>query len=424
MDIEGKKRLIGKVKIPGDKSISHRSIILGSIASGRTEIENILKSQDILSTICVFKSLGISIIDNGDKLLIEGKGLYGLKAPGETLNCGNSGTTLRLMAGLLSGQNFKSELIGDSSLNKRPMKRVSDPLNKIGANIKSQDYRPPLIINPTKKLNPIEYALPVPSAQVKSLILLASLYTEGKSVVKESRPTRNHTEKMLEYFGADITYDESYVSINNPNELLGKNLYVPGDISSAAYFIVAAMISKGSDIIIENVGLNPTRSGIIDVLKNMGGNIQIVNICEKNNELYGDIFVKSSELHGIEIEESLTPNIIDEIPILAVAATFAIGNTTIKGVEELRYKETDRLSAISTELNKMGANIQVVDNNLVIYGVNKLKPAILKSYEDHRIAMALSIAALNTKGKSHILNSQCVKISYPNFYKEVFSLIH
>lgn len=424
MNIEGKKRLIGKVRMPGDKSISHRSIILGSISYGRTNVENILKSDDILNTINVFKSLGINIWENGDEIIIEGKGLYGLKPPRKALDCGNSGTTLRLMAGLLSGQTFKSQLIGDDSLNKRPMKRIIDPLSKMGANIEGMDNNPPLEIRPVEKLKSIEYILPVPSAQVKSSILLASLFTDGKSVIGESRPSRNHTEKILEYFGADIEYDETFVSINNPNELYGKKIYIPGDISSASYFIVAALILEGSEIIIEDVGLNSTRSGIIEVLKNMGGKIEILDIRERNNECFGDILVKSSELHGIEIKRDLTPNIIDEIPILAVAASFSVGQTIIRDVEELRHKETDRLFAISMELNKMGGSLKIIDNDLIINGVNEFRSTNLKSYNDHRIAMSLSIAALNTKGKSNIEESDCINISYPSFYEEIFSLIH
>lgn len=424
MKIEGKKKLIGKVKIPGDKSISHRSVLLGSIASGRTKVENILESNDILNTINILKSLGIDIYRTKDNLIIEGKGLYGLNLPKSSLDCGNSGTTLRLLSGLLAGQNFKSTLIGDASLNNRPMKRIVDPLSKMGGNIKSIDNKPPLVIRAVEKLKPIEYNLPVPSAQVKSSILLASLYTRGKTVIRESRPTRNHTEKMLEYFGADIEYDESFVSINNPNEIFGNHIYVPGDISSASYFIVAALILKGSEIVIEDVGLNPTRNGIIQVLKAMGGNIKVINLKERNNEVSGDIIIKSTKLDGLEVKEELSANIIDEIPILAVAATFAKGTTIFRSMEELRHKETDRLYAISTELNKMGANIQVVGNDLIIHGVNELKSTTLNSYNDHRIAMALSIAALSAEGKSHILDSQCIKISYPNYYNDVFKLIH
>lgn len=424
MEIQGKKKLIGKIKIPGDKSISHRSLLLGSIANGITEVENILESDDILNTINILKELGIDISKSQDRIMIQGKGLYGLKPAKRPLDCGNSGTTLRLLAGLLSGQDFTSTLFGDDSLNNRPMKRITDPLSKMGANIISKDGKPPLKISKSEHLRAIEYDLPVPSAQVKSSILLASLYTKGRTTIRESRPSRNHSEKMLEYFGADIDYDKTFVSTNNPNKLYGKPIYVPGDISSASYFIVAALILNGSKVVIEEVGLNSTRNGIIQVLKEMGGSIELDNFNIRNNEPFADIIIKSSNLNGIEVKEELSANIIDEIPILAVAATLAKGTTIFSSVGELRHKETDRLYAISNELNKMGANIKVKGNDLIIQGVDELRPVSLNSYNDHRIAMSLSIAALSAQGKSNIRDSKCVNISYPNFYKDVFKLIH
>ncbi|WP_353097476.1 3-phosphoshikimate 1-carboxyvinyltransferase [Tissierella praeacuta] len=412
MKIEGVMSLKGEIKIPGDKSISHRAVMFGSIAEGETIIENILLSEDTLRTIECFRQMGIKIdIDEkNNQVRIIGKGLHGLKKPNKVLECGNSGTTMRLLAGILVGQDFSSALIGDDSLNNRPMDRIILPLIKMGANIEGdKDKYPPLYITPSDRLQGIEYELPIASAQVKSSILLASLYSKGKTKVKEKKVTRDHTERMLKYFSED--------------DFSGKEIYVPGDISSASFFIVAATIIKGSSIVIKEVGINPTRTGIIDVIKGMGGNITIENIRNINNEPVGDIYVSYAPIKGIELDGNIIGRLIDEIPIIAVAAAFAEGNTVIRNAEELKYKETDRIHAIVNELKKMGADIIALPDGLIVNGKKKLNPAIVNTYGDHRIAMALSIAALNIEGASEIENTQCANISYPDFYETIRRLL-
>ncbi len=405
MKIKGIKRLRGEIKVPGDKSISHRAIIFGAISKGETIVSNILLSEDTLKTIQCFIEMGIefNIDEKNNRIKIFGKGLNGLKEPKKPLNCGNSGTTMRLLSGLLVGQKFKSRLIGDSSLNKRPMDRVIVPLTKMGGNIKGVNNKyPPLDIEPSEKLNSIVYELPVASAQVKSAILLASIYSNRRSIVIEKKVTRDHTERMFEYF--------------QKNDFVGSELYVPGDISSAAFFIVAATIIKGSNIVLKDVGVNQTRTGIIDVLIQMGAKIEIKNIRIVNNEPIGDIYVSYAPLKGIVIDEDLIGRLIDEIPILAVAAAFAEGTTIIRGAEDLKFKESNRIESIAKELKKMSVDISPLSDGLIINGGKKLNPAKVCSHRDHRIAMALSIAALAIEGESEILDSQWVNISYPNFY--------
>lgn len=412
MKVKGIRRLIGEVKVPGDKSISHRAIILGSIAKGETTIYNILLSEDTRRTIECFRRMGIEIkiYEEENIVKIKGKGLHGLKSPTKPLYCGNSGTTMRLLAGLLVGQKFSSTLVGDESLSKRPMDRVIIPLTKMGANIQGEgDKYPPLSISPVKELKNIEYELPVASAQVKSAILLASIYGKGIPRIIEKKVTRDHTERMLSYF--------------QDREFEGKDIYVPGDISSAAFFIVAASMIEGSSITLRDVGVNNTRSGIIDIIREMGGDIKIDNLRESNNEPMADISISSAMLKGIELDEDVIGRLIDEIPIIAVAAAFAKGTTVIKGAEELKYKETDRIHAMVTELKKMGSDIEALPNGLIIKGKSKLYPKILESYNDHRIAMALSIGALNIDGESKVENSQCVNISYPSFYSTIWELV-
>ena len=411
MRIKGIKKLKGEIKIPGDKSISHRAVMIGSIAKGKTIVENILLSEDTLRTIECFREMGVEIdIDSKKNILrINGNGLNGLKKPVNPLDCGNSGTTMRLLAGILVGQNFSSVLIGDNSLSNRPMDRIIIPLKKMGANIKgAMDKYPPLRIEPTDGLNGINYELPVASAQVKSAILLASIYSKEKTKVIENKVTRDHTERMLEYFGE--------------NQFSGKSVYVPGDVSSASFFIVAATIIEGSSIMIKDVGLNPTRTGIIDVLKAMGGNIKVENIRNINNEPLGDLYVSHSALKGIELDRNIMGRLIDEIPIIAVAAAFAEGTTIIRNAEELKYKETDRIKAMTKELKKMGADINELPDGLIIKGKKELNAANVNTFNDHRIAMALSIAALNIRGESEIIESQCVNISYPNFYEDIWRM--
>jgi 3-phosphoshikimate 1-carboxyvinyltransferase len=412
LKIERINQLKGEIKIPGDKSISHRAVMLGSIAEGETNIENVLLSEDTLRTIECFKEMGIKIdVDKtNNKVKIVGSGIHGLKKPNKALDCGNSGTTMRLLSGILVGQEFPSTLVGDESLSKRPMDRIIIPLTEMGGNIKGErDKYPPLNIFPSKEIKGIKYVLPVASAQVKSAILLASIYSKSKSNIIEKKVTRDHTERMLDYFGE--------------GQFRGKEIYVPGDISSAAFFIVGASIIKGSSIRIKGVSINPTRSGIIDVLKAMGGNIEIENIRNINNEQMGDIAVTYAPLNGIDVDENLIGRLIDEIPVLAVAAAFAEGTTIIRNAEELKYKETNRIKVMVNELKKMGADIDELPDGLIIHGKKELKPSIVDSYNDHRIAMALSIAALNIEGISEIKNSECVNISFPDFYTRIFSLI-
>lgn len=411
MKLKGIKKLTGEIKVPGDKSISHRSIIFGAISQGETKIDNILLSDDTLKTIQCFKDMGIEfdIDEENNRVNIKGKGLNGLREPKKPLDCGNSGTTMRLLAGLLVGQNFSSTLIGDSSLSKRPMDRIIIPLTKMGGNIKGAHNKyPPLEIEPSEKLNGITYELPVASAQVKSAILLASIYSQGESKIIEKKVTRDHTERMLDYF--------------REKDFIGRQVYIPGDISSAAYFIVAASIIKNSSIVLKDIGVNPTRTGIIDVLKEMGANIEVKNVRIVNNEPIGDIYVSYAPLKGISVDEGLIGRLIDEIPILAVAAAFAEGTTTIRGAEELKFKESNRIEAIAKELSKMSVDISPLPDGLIIKGGNKLTPAKVNAHKDHRIAMALSIAALAIEGESEVIDSHWVNISYPDFYDIIFTI--
>ena len=422
MEVKGNVKLIGEIKVPGDKSISHRSIMLGSIAKGHINITNILFSHDTLRTIDCFRAMGvpIEVDENNYRASVQGVGLHGLKSPGKPLDCENSGTTMRLMSGILLGQNFSSTIYGDDSLNNRPMDRIIHPLKSMGGHISGrEDKLPPLTIEPSKELHGIDYKLPVASAQVKSAILLASLYSKGITNIIEDKITRDHTERMLKYFSANIEYSPTQVSLKETDELKGQDIFVPGDISSAAFFIVGATILKGSSILLKSVGLNPSRTGIIKVLMNMGASIEIQNRNTLNNEDFGDIKVIYSELKGITLEGDIIGTLIDEIPIIAVAACFAKGKTIIRNAEELKHKETDRIKAISKELRKMGCKIEELEDGLVIHGEQKLNGARLNSYKDHRIAMALTIAALNSSGYSYIENWDCVNISYPNFYNDL-----
>jgi len=405
MKIKGIKKLTGEIRVPGDKSISHRAVIFGALSKGETIVNNILLSEDTLKTIKCFEEMGIKfdIDKNSNRVKINGNGLYGLREPKKPLDCGNSGTTMRLLSGVLVGQKFKSTLVGDSSLSKRPMDRIIIPLSKMGGKIKGIDNKfPPLEIEPTDKLKGIVYELPVASAQVKSAILLASIYSNEESKVIEKIITRDHTERMLEYF--------------KKSNFNGTELYIPGDISSAAFFIVAATIIKDSQIVLKDVGVNETRTGIIDVLRQMGARIEVKNLRLVNNEPMGDIYVSHAPLKGINVNREIMGRIIDEIPILAVAAAFAEGTTVIRGAEELKYKESNRIEAIANELRKMSVDITPLSDGLIVNGGKRLTTAELYSHKDHRIAMALSIAALATEGESEVIDSQWVNISYPDFY--------
>ena len=409
--------LKGRVTVPGDKSISHRCIMFGSIADGVTEVRNFLEGADCLATIRCFRSMGIEIEEKNTTVIVHGKGLHGLSAPDSILDVGNSGTTTRLLSGILAGQPFESKLSGDESLNSRPMKRIMDPLTQMGAHISSilRNGCAPLYIAPST-LHGIHYDSPVASAQVKSCILLAGLYAEGETSVTEPSLSRNHTELMLREFGADIrtthalNSTEATASIRPCGRLFGQKITVPGDISSAAYFIAAGLIVPDSEILIENVGINPTRAGILKVCEDMGGNITLLNERTEGGEKIADILVKTSSLHGITIEGDIIPTLIDEIPVIAVMAAAAEGTTIIKDAEELKVKETDRIETVTDNLKAMGCNVTPTADGMIITG-GKLKGASIHTLLDHRIAMAFSIAALVAEGNTKILDSKCVDVS-------------
>ncbi len=414
--------LKGSVTVPGDKSISHRCIMFGSIADGITEVRNFLQGADCLATIRCFRSLGIEIEETDSTVTVHGKGLHGLSAPDGILDVGNSGTTTRLLSGILAGQPFESRLSGDESLNSRPMKRIMDPLTQMGARISSIPGNgcAPLHIAPSS-LHGIHYDSPVASAQVKSCILLAGLYADGETSVTEPSLSRNHTELMLREFGADIRTTHALdstratASIRPCSGLYGQKITVPGDISSAAYFIAAGLIVPDSEILIENVGINPTRAGILKVCEDMGGNITLLNERTEGGEKIADILVKTSSLHGITIEGDIIPTLIDEIPVIAVMAAVAEGTTVIKDASELKVKETDRIETVTDNLKAMGCNVTPTADGMIITG-GKLKGASIHTLLDHRIAMAFSIAALVAEGNTKILDSKCVDVSYPTFY--------
>jgi 3-phosphoshikimate 1-carboxyvinyltransferase len=424
--IEKINQLKGNISVPGDKSISHRSLILGSIAQGETRIYNFLNSLDCLQTFECMQSLGAEIELGEDNFIkIKGKGLYGLQEPKDILEVGNSGTTIRLLAGLLSGQNFYSVLNGDHSIRKRPMKRVVQPLRLMGADIwgREDGQLSPLSIKGSL-LNPLQYTLPVASAQVKSALLLAGLYAAGETIIKEPIPTRDHTERMLSIMQADIMISHQEIIIIGGKYLKGTDLFIPGDISSAAYFIAAASILKDSQIVISQVGVNPTRTGMIKILKRMGAKINILNYQIKSNEPQADLEIEYSELKGIEIMPEEVPFLIDELPLIALVATQAQGKTIVSGAKELRVKETDRLKAIVSELKKMGANIKEKEDGFIVVGPSKLQGAACESFDDHRIAMSLAIAALLAEGKTVIKNSECIDISFPGFENTLRKLIN
>ena len=424
--LEKANKLKGNIFVPGDKSISHRSLILGSIAQGETRIYNFLNSLDCLKTLECMQTLGAEIeLGEDNSVKIKGKGLYGLQEPKDILDVGNSGTTIRLLTGLLSGQDFYSVLNGDDSIRWRPMKRVVEPLRLIGANIwgRKDGQFAPLSVR-GNKLNTLQYILPVASAQVKTALLLAGLYAAGETVIKEPLPTRDHTERMLEIMQADIKISPPKIKIKGGIELRSTDIFIPGDISSAAYFIAAASILRGSQIIIKQVGVNPTRTGVIEILKKMGTKIDILNYQIKSNEPRADLKIEYSELKGIEIKEEMVPLLIDELPLIAVVASQAKGKTVVSGAKELRVKETDRIKAIVSELKKMGVDIKEKEDGFIVEGPSKLKGAVCESYNDHRIAMSLAVAALLAEGKTGIRNSECIEISFPGFEKTLQNLIN
>lgn len=422
MELCGITGLKGTVSVPGDKSISHRGIMFGSIADGTTEIHNFLPGADCLATIRCFRALGIEIEQEGSTVIVHGKGLHGLSAPSHILDVGNSGTTTRLLSGILAGQPFESKLSGDESLNSRPMKRIIGPLTQMGADISSILHNgcAPLYIAPSR-LHGIHYDSPVASAQVKSCILLAGLYADGETSVTEPGLSRNHTELMLKEFGADIRSvhnldcSRTTAIIQPGRELHGQKLTVPGDISSAAYFIAAGLIVPDSEIRITNVGINPTRAGILKICEDMGARIELSNERTEGGEKIADITVRTSRLHGTVIEGDIIPALIDEIPVIAVMAAVAEGTTVIRDAAELKVKETDRIETVTDNLKAMGCDVTPTEDGMIING-GKLKGASIHTLLDHRIAMAFSIAALAAEGRTRILDSKCVDVSYPAFY--------
>jgi 3-phosphoshikimate 1-carboxyvinyltransferase len=419
IELSKAKNFKGKFTPTPDKSISHRAIIFSSLAKGKSIIKNFLRAEDPLSTMNAFRALGVEITDKNEDIIITGNGIYGLKEPPNVIDCGNSGTTMRMLSGVLAGNPFFSVLTGDESLRTRPMGRVINPLRQMGAEIiaRGENRYPPIAIK-GKKLQPIKYAMPVASAQVKSAILLAGLYTDGETEVIEPAKSRDHTERILPAFGADIEVEGLRVRIKGGTELKGAEVHVPGDFSSAAFFIVAALLIRDSDMTIEGVGINPTRTGLISALKGMGAGIEIFNIRNVSGEPIADIHCKGdAELKAIHITKENIPGLIDEFPILCVAATQASGTTIIRGAEELRVKESDRIKSMATELKKMGAEIEEFEDGLSITGKKELKGAIIESYRDHRIAMAISIAALIADGTTTINGVSSVNISFPGFFE-------
>lgn len=416
--------LKGEIQVPGDKSISHRAVMLGSLAKGTTRITGFLQGADCLSTISCFEKMGVSIENTGDTVLVHGRGMRGLEKPEGVLDCGNSGTTMRLISGILSAQDFDVTLTGDASIQKRPMKRIMDPLSRMGASIKSLPGNgcAPLYIQ-GRPLTGIHYASPVASAQVKSSVLLAGLYADGETAVTEPSLSRDHTERMLGLFGADIASEGTTARITPARELFAADIQVPGDISSAAYFIAAGLIVPGSQILIKNVGINPTRAGILEVCRKMGGDIRMLNRNEGRGEPTADLLVTHSILKGTVIEGDIIPTLIDELPVIAAMACFAEGETIIRDASELKVKESNRIAVMAQNLTAMGAQVQETDDGLRILGGRPLHGAVIDSHDDHRIAMTFAVAALCSQGETKIQGRECVNISYPAFYKDLGSLI-
>ncbi len=416
--------LKGEITIPGDKSISHRSVMFGSIAKGTTEISHFLQGADCLSTIDCFRKMGIQIENNHDSVIVHGNGLHGLKRPENILDCGNSGTTTRLISGLLAAQDFNVTITGDESIQKRPMKRIMEPLSMMGADIKSVNGNgcAPLSIT-GKNLHGIHYTSPVASAQIKSCILLAGLYADGETKVTEPYVSRNHSEIMLKYFGANVNTEGITACITPAKELYGNKIVVPGDISSAAYFIAAGLMVPGSEILIKHVGINPTRDGIIHVCRDMGADITLLEVNADSGEPTADILVKSGSLHGVTIGGAIIPTLIDELPMIAAMACFAEGETIIKDAAELKVKESNRIEIMAKNLSAMGADVSETEDGMIIKGGKPLHGAVIDSKLDHRIAMTFAVAGLCAKGETQILGAECVNISYPGFYQDLERLM-
>ena len=423
MEFTKASRLLGEISVPGDKTISHRSVMFGSIAQGLTEIDHFLSGADCLSTISCFQKMGIEIEHRGEKVLVHGKGLRGLLAPSAPLDCGNSGTTTRLISGILAAQHFNVTLTGDDSIQTRPMKRIITPLTQMGADISSirKNGCAPLTIR-GRNLHGISYKSPVASAQVKSAILLAGLYAEEETKVIEPALSRNHTELMLQGFGADVRTEDTTAIIQPAKELYGMKLSVPGDISSAAFFLAAGLMVPGSEILLKNVGINPTRDGILHVCQRMGGNITLLNLKMEGGESTADILVRHSNLFGTVIEDPIIPTLIDELPVIAVMACMAEGETIIKDAAELKVKESNRIRVMTENLTAMGADVTETEDGMIIRGKKPLHGATVDSHLDHRIAMSLAVASLCADGVTKIKGAECVNISYPEFYQDLFRL--
>lgn len=411
------RALKGELTVPGDKSISHRSIMLGAIANGVTTVRGFLRGEDNMSTMHAFRAMGVRIDDDGETLAIHGRGLHGLQEPGDVLDCGNSGTTIRLITGLLSGQSFFSVVTGDQYLRKRPMKRVVEPLSRMGARIsgRNQGGLAPLAIN-GGGLRAIDYDSPVSSAQIKSSIMLAGLYADGATTVREPSLSRDHSERMFRLFGASLESFENGVTVHGGAELNGQEVSVPGDISSAAFFIVAALITPDSELLIRNVGINPTRTGVLDILTEMGGSIQLLDQRELSGEPVADLLVRSSRLKGITISGSVVPRAIDEFPVVCVAAACAEGITSLRDAKELRVKETDRISAMATNLRALGVVVTETEDGMDISGVERISGGRVESFGDHRIAMSMAIAAQVATDPITIQDTECVATSFPTFF--------
>lgn len=419
----GSKGLNGTIRVPGDKSISHRSIIFGSIAKGQTIVQDILRGEDVLSTIQVFRDLGVSIEDDGEVIRIQGRGFHGLSAPENPLDMGNSGTSMRLISGVLAGQDFSATMIGDDSLSKRPMDRIAQPLRQMGVVLAGQGERdlPPLTIQGNPQLQPISYRLPVASAQVKSALLFAALQADGQSTIIEKEKTRDHTEDMIRQFGGQIDVDGKTITIQGGQEFTAQTVVVPGDISSAAFWLVAGLIVPNSRIVLENVGMNQTRTGILDVIAQMGGQVTIKN--QDDLAKSATLVVETSSLTATVIKGELIPRLIDELPIIALLATQANGQTIIADAEELRVKETDRIQVVADSLNAMGANVQPTPDGMVITGPTPLHGAQLATYGDHRIGMMAAIAALLVQdGDVYLNRAEAINTSYPSFFNDLEAL--
>jgi len=423
MEIKKINSLKGELSVPGDKSISHRAVMLGALAKGTTSITNFLQGADCLSTISCFQEMGISIQVTPKEILIHGKGLHGLKKPIAILDTGNSGTTIRLLTGILAGQAFHCQLTGDASIQKRPMKRIMDPLSQMGASVTSllNNGCAPLQIE-GRPLKGIHYLSPIASAQVKSCILLAGLYGDSPTSVTEPHTSRNHSEIMLDYFGANLVTKDTTVTIHPDPVLEGQEVIVPGDISSAAYFIAAGLLVPNSEILIRNVGVNPTRNGILTVCRNMGADITLLNSTSSCGEATADILVRTSELKAAVIEGSLIPTLIDELPVIAVLATQAQGQTIIRDAQELKVKESNRIDTIVQNLNAMGADLMPTKDGMIINGSTPLHGAVIDPLKDHRIAMSFAVAAAIADSPVQLIDPQCVQVSYPGFFQDLQQL--